>query len=129
VAWNKLDNIRQSAAEIGVIQKERGFFGAQAAVRACYDEAKQPGKTYGKEIERCITQDYVISQAAASLYGSVSPEARRLSNSPEPAAVIEGMSQRIVQAMAHFRVPQQDALQLIALVKEYGLPAFMSGVQ
>jgi hypothetical protein len=124
--WNKVDNIRQAAADIRVAQKERGFFGAQAEVRACYDEAKQPSKSYGREIERCVTQDYVLSQAAASLYASVSPEARRLSNSPEPGVVIESMAKRIVEAMAHFRVPERDARQFIALVKEHGLPAFMN---
>jgi hypothetical protein len=122
---NKVDNIRQAAAEIRLAQKERGFFGAQADVRGCYDAAKQPGKSYGREIERCVTQDYLISHAAAGLYASVSPEARRLSNSPEPGVVIERMAKRIVEAMAHFRVPERDARQFIALVKEHGLPAFM----
>ena len=124
VEWDKVENIRRSATEIRSIHNEKGFLGAQEAVRICYEDAKQPGKKYGKDLEKCVTQDFVISQTAANVFAQVSPEARRLSNSPDPDYVIQAMSKRIVEGMIHFNVPEQDARGLIALIKEHGLHAF-----
>jgi hypothetical protein len=123
-AWDKIENIREAASRIRFMQDQRGYAGASAAVEECYFFALRPGRTYGKATERCMAQDYVISQVAARVFSSVSPEARRLSNSPEPEAVLLAMNRRILKTMAYFKVPEQDARAFIALVKEHGFAAF-----
>ncbi len=127
-AWDREANVRAAALHMARIHQAKGFFGGFEEVRRCYAEAA-PAKTYTRELEFCMAQDYIGAHVAASSYRQVSPEARARTGSPEPDAVLKAMAARIENAFGSLWVPAADANAFASLLKRDGLNAYQAVIR
>ena len=125
IDWDRVANIQLAAVRMAEIHKESGFFGGFDEARKCYSSAPGPERGYSKEVEFCMAQDYTGSHAAAGTYSKVSMEARRLSGSPDPEAVLQAMAERIRRVFATLKISEPEARQFSILLKEHALNAYV----
>ncbi|MDA0704217.1 MAG: hypothetical protein O3A96_13455 [Proteobacteria bacterium] len=128
-SWDRAANIKSAATEITEIRTRKGANGAFAAIGACYEESVTPAQTYSQAVEACLTQDVLISRLSASVYASVSPEARKMSGSPEPEAVMGEMAARVEQTFRRFDVPPDAAREIVRDMIALGDSAMLEAMQ
>lgn len=121
---DRVRNIENAAAEIGAIQKKNGSDGAFAAINECYKRELAHATALTPQLEACMAQDIVVSQATAAFYSRISAKGRRVAGAEEPEAVLEAMNGRVVGTMARFKVPQNAALVFSGIVKTRGMEAY-----
>ena len=104
----KLETIRTASIEIRNIQKQQGNLGALADIDECYGRALRPSKVYGKEIETCLTKDFVIASLSAAFYSQLSPEGRK-ANNVDPKRTLDEMRRRLGATFIFFGIPADEA--------------------
>jgi hypothetical protein len=125
ITWDRVENIRESAAQVRRIEKSQGLSGALSDARKCYD--RELKKEYGltQELESCMIQDYIVAQSSAAILSQMSPEARRKANLPEPGALIDEMSGRIKRGFARLGIPENEMSDFISSLKKNAMQAYI----
>jgi len=120
----RIANINQAAAEIAVLQKQKGADGAFAAIEECYRREFATAKSFSPGVEACVVQDLIVSKVSAAFYGRQTPEVRKMAGAPEPGEVMNAMIKRTIGAFRRFSVPEQEARNLNQLVEKHGMDAY-----
>jgi hypothetical protein len=127
-ASGRVANIEKAAAEIAVIQEQKGNDGAEAAIKACYDRELPKAKELTASLEACMAQDIIVAKISAGFYANVSKnlseEQRKKAGIPNPADVTKAMADRIYAVLLKLRVPEPDARAFSQIVQTKGMEAF-----
>lgn len=122
-SWNQAANIREAAERLVQLQRARGPLGTFKYIADCY-RTHSLASRYSEAFEACIVQDYIHSTLTAAVYQRIPKEEREKMRAPEPAALMEAMTQRISHAFAQYKVPAGEAQAFLLLVNQHGLKEF-----
>ena len=120
----KIANIESAATEIAQIQKDKGSDAGYTAVRECYDREFPGAKTLSPKLERCMTQDIILSNAASALSSQLDVQTREKTGQGDPEAVTRAMVERLAQIFTRFNVSEEDGVAFNRLVNERGTLAY-----
>ncbi len=122
--WNRVDNIKAAAAQIGEIQARGGVEQAFKFISACYKTHSLATK-YSKAFEGCIAQDFIVSRALIEVYVRVPPETLQKMGAPTPEQLHHSFQGRAATAFAQYDVASKDVLALRDIAEKQGLPVFL----
>jgi hypothetical protein len=121
---DRLSNIQKAASEIGAIQKQNGADGAFVAITECYRRELAKAKSLTRELEACMAQDIIVTNVSASMFASVSEEARRMAKAPDPEALKKAMIDRVLGTFMRFKIPVEEARRFNQVVQTQGMEAY-----
>lgn len=114
--------IRAAAIEIRGIQKQQGNLRALDNIDECYSRVLRPSQVYGKEVETCLTKDFVVASISAAFYSELSPQGRK-ANNVDPKRTLDEMRRRLAGTFIFFGVPGDQAAAFGKLLVENALQA------
>jgi hypothetical protein len=124
-AWDKVENIKEAAAQIGEIQKTRGAEGAMKFIDACY-RTHRLASAYNRWFEGCMVQDFMQSRALALIYERLPPDKLKAMGAPSAEQLMGLFQVRVASALATYNVSQEDAVALFKLTEIHGMPKFLA---
>ena len=122
--WDRADNVKAAAKQIGEIQASQGADKAFKFVTDCY-RTHGLAANYSKAFEGCIAQDLMLMEALAAIYGRVDPQVLRKSGAPSVEQLQQALSQRMSGAYATYNMPASEGLALKKIVDTHGMPVFI----
>ena len=125
---DRVATIKAAAIEIRGIQKQEGNLKALANIDECYGRVMRPGVSYGREVEICLTKDYVVASLTAAFYSQLSAEGRK-ANNLDPKRTLDEMRRRLVATFGFFGVSGDDAAAFGKLLFENALQAVQAAEQ
>lgn len=123
--WDRSANIKQAAEHLIGLQQKGGAAAAYKFISACY-KTHMLAERYGKALEACIAQDYMLTQTLVAIYERLTPEARRQIRAVEPLVLARAMSSRVSSVLTQYKMSEQDGLEIKKLVDKEGLPLFLA---
>jgi hypothetical protein len=121
--WDQVENIKDAATRLAVIQRTQGATKAFAFIDACY-RTHSLSTDYTKAFEACIAQDYLETQVLALIYSRMSPETLQRMRAPSPAMLSDTMARRVGAAFAQYKITKEQIAEFKHNVDEQGFPVF-----
>jgi hypothetical protein len=125
---SKMETIKAAAIEIRGIQKQQGNLTALSHVDECYAKVMRPSISYGKEVDVCLTKDFVVASISAAVYSQLPPEARK-ANNLDAKRTLDEMRRRLGGAFVFFSVPGEEAAAFGKLLRDNALQAIQATEQ
>jgi hypothetical protein len=122
--WDRVDNIKAAAKQIGEIQANSGVEQAFKFISACYKTHSLAAK-YSKAFEGCIAQDFIVSRALIEIYMRVPQETLQKMGAPSPEQIHNSFQARASSAFAQYDVASKDVLALRDIAEKHGIPVFL----
>ncbi len=127
VSWDRIENVKAAAQNIGGIQKTGGAEAAYKFIAACY-KTHGLASAFSKAFEGCIAQDYMQSRALALVYGRLPPERLQQLGAPTAEKLVEALKKRLGAAFGQYQIAAAEGEAFLKLVDLHGMPVFMTTV-
>ncbi|MFA5900984.1 MAG: hypothetical protein WC829_17940 [Hyphomicrobium sp.] len=108
--WDQVENIRDAATRLAVLQRTQGATKAFSFIDACY-RTHSLSSEYTKAFEACIAQDYLETQALRLVYSRMSPESLKRLGAPTPDMLARTMTRRVGAAFAQYKISKEQIAQ------------------
>jgi hypothetical protein len=125
--WDQVENVKDAARRLAVLQRTQGATKVFAFIDACY-RTHSLSSQYTKAFEACIAQDYMESQILSLIYSRTPPDALKRQGAPSPQMIVATMQRRVGSAFAQYKIPKERIAQLQRVIDEHGFPLFFSTV-
>ncbi len=125
--WDQVENIKDAARRLAVLQRTQGATKVFAFIDACY-RTHSLSSEYTKAFEACIAQDYMESQILSLIYSRTPPDALKRQGAPSPQMIVATMQRRVGSAFAQYKIPKERIAQLQRVIDEHGFPLFFQTV-
>jgi hypothetical protein len=122
---SKMETIKAAAIEIRSIQKQQGNLIALSHIDECYAKVMRPSISYSKEVDACLTKDFVVATISAAFYSQLSPEGRK-ANNLDAKRTLDEMRRRLGGTFIFFGVPGEEAAAFGKLLVENALQAIQA---
>jgi len=121
--WDQVENIKEAAQRLALIQRREGATKAFSFIDACY-RTHSLSSNYTRAFEACIAQDYMETQVLALVYSRMSPAELGRVGAPTPQMLADSMQRRVGAAFAQYKVPPERISEFKKNVDEHGFPLF-----
>jgi hypothetical protein len=125
--WDQVENIKDAATRLALMQRTQGATRAFAFIDACY-KTHSLSSNYTKAFEACIAQDYLETQVLALIYSRMEPDTLKKMGAPSPELLARTMGRRVAAAFATYDVPVNRVKAFKKLVDEEGFPVFFKAL-
>lgn len=116
-----VERIRSAAAEISLVQEQRGNDSAIIAIADCYDRTSAPGSPL-EVAQKCATQDWVISEMSIAFFEQLGTEGKK-NHSYQIALDAPGRIATLL--LEKKKLSHTDARAFTELMKQHAIPAFV----
>lgn len=125
--WNQVENVKDAAKRLGVMQTSQGADATLKFLEACY-KTHMLAEKFTAGLEACMAQDYMLSQMLAVVYSRVPKEQRDTMKAPAADVIAHSMRGRFQSIFAQYKFTQDEAEGLKRAVDKHAMPIYIKAV-
>ena len=125
--WDRAKTVRVAAERLAELQKRQGAEAVAKFLDACYRTHTLASK-FSEPLDTCMAQDLMFSEVLATVYGRLTPEARRERKLPSPEQISASLAARIGSVVTQYKLKDADTKALADAVAAHGMPIFLAAM-